>query len=383
MKKYTLIALLITLNLEFKAQENISNKGIVINYEVNYPKGKPIIKSACFKNCITIMQTSKSMTKSFTEYGDIMSSITEDCFQTIYSSFPDQKILIKSYPGDMNKIESMYKIERKLIKTNETKIILGKTCNKIIAESTIQGTTTTNVFYMLPIPPNFNYCVYNVMAPEAIGIMLGCELNLSNGVIQEWVAKSISEEKIDPMLVKIPDDYLTMTMDEFQYKIANDKAFLKSFNSAAQLTDEYKKKMRKELWNSLATTLLNLGLEFAKELEANNLLPKSNIASESSAITNGTSSGKDGNSPEGIACTKNAKAQWEASKEYHDFYDNRNSISAPLLRYGELSKAKFADIILKNCDQYLRADEKASLTAARDNSLKVANDLNGNTINPK
>ncbi len=106
----------------------------------------------------------------------------------------------------------------------------------------------------------------------------------------------------------------------------------------------------------------------------------STAKSESSAIT---SSGKDGNSPEGIACSKEAKSQWEASKEYHDFYDNRNNINSPQLRNGELCKAKYADILLQHCKQYLSEAEKNALTTTRDNCIKNANEMNGNTINPK
>ncbi len=103
-------------------------------------------------------------------------------------------------------------------------------------------------------------------------------------------------------------------------------------------------------------------------------------SSESVALT---SSNKDGNSPEGIACSKEAKSQWEASKEYHDFYDNRNNINSPQLRNGELSKAKYADILLQHCSQYLSEAEKAALTTTRDNCIKNANEMKGNTINPK
>lgn len=125
-----------------------------------------------------------------------------------------------------------------------------------------------------------------------------------------------------------------------------------------------------------AITENNMILESSTSNSQNNAV---NV--ESSASTNGgTISGKDGNSPEGIACSKEAKLEYEKTKEYHDFYDNRNNINAPLLRYGELAKAKNAEVLLNHCGQYLKEHEKAALKKMIDSCRKTAADMSGNTI---
>ena len=105
---------------------------------------------------------------------------------------------------------------------------------------------------------------------------------------------------------------------------------------------------------------------------------------ESSATSNNgntTSSGKDGNSPEGIACAKEAQSEYEQTREYHDYNENKNNINAPVLRYGELAKAKNAEVLLQHCSQYLNAQEQAMLKSVSASCRKNASEMNGNTIN--
>lgn len=126
---------------------------------------------------------------------------------------------------------------------------------------------------------------------------------------------------------------------------------------------------------------LNSNNTILQNSSQNNLNQKNVTNSESSASTNGgTTSGKDGNSPEAMECQKEAKKEFENSKEYHDFYDNRNDVTVPLLRYGELAKAKNIEIYLNHCSQYLSEQEKTALKSAMDNCRKTAAEMNGNTI---
>jgi hypothetical protein len=102
---------------------------------------------------------------------------------------------------------------------------------------------------------------------------------------------------------------------------------------------------------------------------------------ESSAITNGTNTTKkDGNSPEGIACGKEAQRIYEGSQEYITWRKSLNDISAPQLRYGEIAKGKNADILLQHCNAYLSENEKTMLKTVRDNCYQNAKNMNGNTI---
>ena len=102
--------------------------------------------------------------------------------------------------------------------------------------------------------------------------------------------------------------------------------------------------------------------------------------SGSSMASSSTTSGKDGNSKEAKACAAEAKKEYEKSNEYFTFMKYRNDVTAPVLRYGELAKAKNAEILLRHCKQYLSEQEQAALKAVQESCLKNANDLNGNTM---
>ncbi len=77
---------------------------------------------------------------------------------------------------------------------------------------------------------------------------------------------------------------------------------------------------------------------------------------------------QDGNSPEAIACDKEAEAAWRRSPEDMAWEKTKNSITTDQHRYAILSKKKRIDITLSMCRQYFTQTE---LTAF----CKVSKDL--------
>ena len=113
---------------------------------------------------------------------------------------------------------------------------------------------------------------------------------------------------------------------------------------------------------------------------ANSTSNTSNNQAESSAVTANTTSGKDGNSAEGIACAKEAQREYENTQEFRNYNNNQNNIQAPIIYYGELAKAKNAEILLNHCGQYLSNQEKEALNSLVIDCRKMANELTKNKI---
>jgi hypothetical protein len=67
-----------------------------------------------------------------------------------------------------------------------------------------------------------------------------------------------------------------------------------------------------------------------------------------------------GNSPEAIACAKNAEQEWMKTCEYHNYGAYQNVVEFQQ-RYAILAKKKLLEITLKNCSQYFPENERAGL----------------------
>ncbi len=110
----------------------------------------------------------------------------------------------------------------------------------------------------------------------------------------------------------------------------------------------------------------------------NNGDSKINIGNSPNA--GGTSSGLDGNSPEGVACSKEAETLWHASAEYQQFNSIAKDGGELYFYHSYISQAKFAEIILKNCGQFLNSKEKQFLQSSMETALFTASELKKNAV---
>jgi hypothetical protein len=104
---------------------------------------------------------------------------------------------------------------------------------------------------------------------------------------------------------------------------------------------------------------------------------KINMGGSSSTI-GGTGGVLNGNSPEALACSKDAEGIWKQTKEYHDAMDDPCSLKP--LYYSYFAQAKLIEVILDNCGEFLSDKDKASFKILRDDALKIANDLKDNAV---
>jgi hypothetical protein len=388
--KHSFLVLLITL---FFTKANVAQtvNALTIVYDVSYPTKIPTMNAIYFKQCIMSQKGYSVSCKYYTQDNGISTSVTNDCNESTYNSFPYKDDMQMKVSKDG--LRSAFKMETpNVIITNETKEILGLKCKKVVSETkNVVGDILRNTYYITE-KMDSTFCP-SVSVAGLAGWMFGCEpikypngilllaeIDMGKGAIQLWTAKSIGYKPVPTTDFSIPQKPI-MTYDEYNEKIRTDKSFRKEMTK--EIRNDKTAEFNKQVWASLMKDLepyLKQALVIATNVAENLNATNGQNKSESLAITNPK---KDGNSPEGIACSKEAKSQWEASKEYHDFYDNRNNINSPQLRNGELAKAKYADILLQHCSQYLSNEEKAALTAQRDNCLKTASELNGNTINTK
>lgn len=365
-------------------------KVLSIVYDITYPNQKPKIKSTCFTKAVILIHGSKSVNKTFTEYDDISTALTYDCYETIFSSTSDlPDVLIK---GDRNAGKRVFESAKipfpKITVTGESKEILGYTCKKVLTEQTLFGNTTKNYSYIFDGANNY-YCFNDFSFDGGIkGLMLGKEIDFSEGAIQVWNAKSITEEMVDSSVFSIPSNYEIMSSEEFTKKVMNDKSLRKKMT---EFTPEAKKQMRKELWNDLAKMFIEAAVQATQQYVAaqeyqknpnsetfkiyanvviNNTTKDPNEAIkanqnlintittnnggngstvESSATTNG---GNSSNAQQVAICAKQSNKQWENSTEYLNYIKNQMCN-----KMGYISQRKMAQITLENCRQLLPQSE--------------------------
>lgn len=167
-------------------------------------------------------------------------------------------------------------------------------------------------------------------------------------------------------------------MSETNYKNGKEDGAAKMYNGKGQITSktEYKDGVKGKNKSFIASRIISEVLLGSAQGLAESEKTKNNIA-ESSAITtsSATSSGKDGNSPEGIACGKEAEDSWKQSSQYITWDNSKNDITAPQQTYAEFAKGRHAEILLEHCSQYLSEQEKGFLRATMESCYKTANEI--------
>lgn len=351
-------------------------KTLSIVYDITYPSQKPKVKSACFNKAILLLHGSTSFIKTFTEYDDVSTSLTYNCNETILASLSTlPNVLIKSDKNLSKRAFESAKIPLpKISITSETKEILGYNCKKVLTEQNIGSNITKSYSYIFEGANNL-YCFNDFAFEGGIkGLMLGKEVDFSDGAIQVWTATSIKEEMIDSSVFTVPSNYEVMTQEGFTQKLMKDKSLQKKMT---ELTPDAKKQIRKETWNDLAMTLIQSVTQASQQIMAaqefqknpnsqtlnnyaaivtNNVMKDPNEAikannqivntityntSESSASTNGGSST---NSQQAAICAKKAKTEWEKSKEYINYMNNQ---SCNKMAY--IAQRKQAEILRDSC----------------------------------
>lgn len=354
-------------------------KTLSIVYDITYPSQKPKVKSACFNKAILLLHGSTSFIKLFTEYDDVSTSLTYDCNETILASLSTlPNVLIKSDKNLSKRTFESAKIPLpKISVTSEAKEILGYNCKKVLTEQNIGSNISKSYSYIFEGANNL-YCFNDFAFEGGIkGLMLGKEVDFSEGIIQVWTATSIKEEMIDSSAFSVPSNYEVMTQEEFTQRLMKDKALQKKMT---ELTAEAKKQIRKEMWNDLAMTLIQSGTQASQQILAaqefqknpnsqtlnnfativtNNVMKNPNEAikannqiintetyntAESLASTNDENST---NSQQAAICVKQSKTEWEKSQEYIDYMKNQSCN-----KKAYIAQRKSAEILLKNCSQY-------------------------------
>lgn len=363
-------------------------RALSIIYDVTYPSQKPKIKSACYNKAILLIHGSTSLIKLFTEYDDVNTYLTFDCNKTAFASLSSlPNVLIKSDNNLAKKTFENAKIPLpKINVTSETKEILGYNCKKILTVQQIGSDTTKSISYIFEGSNNL-YCFNDFSFDGGItGIMLGKEVDFSEGAIQVWTANSIKEEIIDSSIFNIPSNYEVMTNEEFTQRLMKDKSIQKKM---IELTPEAKKQIKKEMWNDLSMALIQsatlasqqitASIEYQKNpnlqnfnkylnvtknnytkspeeaIKANNDILSSTVNNigESSAATNGGSgSNITTSTQEQAACAKLVKNKWESSNEYLNYMNNKNCH-----KMAYISQRKSAQLTLENCKQHLPQTE--------------------------
>jgi uncharacterized protein len=216
--------------------------------------------------------------------------------------------------------------------------------------------------------------------------VIATELNYENG-----------EQKGDMKVFKDKRKYMS-EQDRMKYDEEKRQNRQRFFKDLAEVTvqaaqqasayQDYQKNPNSQTFSNYANVVLNNYTKNSYEaIKSNNqVLETANAnttqaTSESVATTaENTLSGKDGNSPEAMACAKEAKNLYRQSPECQEFESKRNDVTAPLLRLGELAKAKQMEILLQHCNQYLTSEQKAAIQSAIEGCRKTAGDVKGNTI---
>jgi hypothetical protein len=398
MKTQTLIRLtfllcLITININIKAQDTIKAqkvKALKIVYDITYPTTKPLFKASCYTSAVVLIHGSNFLSKSITEDDEVTSSLSNDCCETVFTSMTNLPIILKTTKEDAVKQSEKYNmLPPKTTVTSSTKQILGLACKKIMTQRTFNGKTYTSYDYVYQDYKNPNYCLQSIIVPGIEGVMLGCENDMTQGSIQVWTAKSVSEEFVDSSYFVLPTNYSVMTMDEYIQKLTANKAFRKQCSEVSKMSKDGKKAIRKEIWHSLPKDLLEVAVQGTQQFEAsqqlnknpngetinnyinviknnntlsstdainanNNILSNSmNSASKNSQVTPESSASTNGgsfNHNAGAAkkCADDTQNQWKNTMEYNNYLRNPDCN-----KMAYISQRKLAELILQNCSQYL------------------------------
>ncbi|MCX6185968.1 MAG: hypothetical protein NTU43_03085, partial [Bacteroidetes bacterium] len=187
-----------TPKIESTVQNGQKVKVLKIVLDVSYPEKKPIVKALCYNKILTLIQAKNSLTKIFSEYNDINTYLSNDCGETtISSSNNNLQIFLKMTKEDLDNLDKKYNRQTTRTYTNEIKQILGYTCKKIILEVK-HGVSNFKCNYYVYDGSEISNCFNSFGSYYGInGLILGSEQYISDGIIQVWMATSISEEYVN------------------------------------------------------------------------------------------------------------------------------------------------------------------------------------------
>jgi hypothetical protein len=289
--KLSIIFCFTILNTTIKGQ-NVN--ALTVLYDVTYPGKTPTFKSIYFNQCISYSQGSKILYKYLTYDSIISSSITNDCNEITYNSFP--------YKDDIqmkvakNGLRNAFKLATPtVIVTDETKIILGLECVKVISESkNAVGTIIRNTYFISGKLDSLLCSSTSILGLsgwifgcEPIsyknGILLEAEIDMGSGCTQIWKAKSIGYMQVDSSIFDIPEIAI-ITYDEYNQKISTDKKFRKEM--MREIRNDKTAEFHKQVWAKLVKDFgdhLLTALETANGISNNMNLNNSN---NETSITN-------------------------------------------------------------------------------------------------
>lgn len=394
MKNLIVIILLFMISNNFLISQNIISKvnntkiaTLNVVYDITYPAKTPILNSIYFKECMMYMHGVNILYKYMTQDNTIQTSLSNDCNETTYNSFQYKEQMLMKVTKDG--LRSAFKLPPPEIRmTDETKIILGLKCKKIVAESKGAGNNVFINSYYIFDKMDSNYCSTTSIA-GLTGWMFGCEpINYSNSIllgaeidlgkegIQVWTAKSMNYVNVDSSFFDIPQNMSIMTYEEYNEKILTDKDFRKEIKK--EIRKDKTAEFNKLVWESLKKDLIESAVQVTQQTNAyqnyinnpnsqtlnnymnvvinnatkdgidamkeNNVILNNsynNATVESSASTNG---GNSNNSQQTAICAKKAKTEWEKSKEYINYMNNQ---SCNKMAY--IAQRKQAEILRDSC----------------------------------
>lgn len=204
-------------------------KALVIVYDISYPKKKPFTKSINYNKIVTIIYGSKILSSNYSEFARNDINLSNDGYETFYSLFPNQKIMLKSFSYRKDKETSrlgsvQLETERTISATGNTKQIIKVNCDEI----KIVVTSTSKVALSAP-QTDVNYVYYYTYSKlkgfdkkyssyNVDGLVLGSDYSLGLGCIAQQRAVSITEQMVDSTIFDFPKDYTILTYEELYSK---------------------------------------------------------------------------------------------------------------------------------------------------------------------
>jgi len=295
-------------------------KALVIIYDITYPNNNPLIKSAWSNKAITMIYGSKVNTAIYTESGNIQYTLSNDYNENCFQLFPRQQFMIKGNRSEKPSLPDNMKMNQTISNTNQTKHIMDYDCSesKIVLETQVGNSnlSLTHYFYTYNNLKNYETNYTNIKG--ATGLLFGCDMDLSNGVMQIWRARSITEQNVDSTLFDIPKDYTIYSNAEYTQKLLTDKPFQKEMNKEFGINDKVFKVSK---WKTFFDILLKVTpdiLRLTTDVINNN---SGNKTASSSNISANSESNKKDNSINSYLGSEANKINGQANKS-SDYYYN-------------------------------------------------------------
>jgi len=275
-------------------------KALVVIYDITYPNNKPSLKSVYFNKAITMIYGAKVNTTIYTESGDIQYMLSNDYNENCFQLFPKQQFMIKTNRSEKPSLPANVQMNQTISNTNQTRHIMDYDCSefKITSETQVGNLNLSFTNYFYTYDSLKNYRTNYTSIKGVTGLLLGCDMDLSNGVVQLWRARSITEQNIDSSLFQIPTDYTTYSMAEYTQKLATDKSFQKEMNKEFGLND---KVLKVSKWKTFFDVLLKVTpdiLSLTSDVVNNN-----STNSNSYSNPNNTNSNRSTGHMEYVTCT--------------------------------------------------------------------------------